>query len=280
MIRYRFALPALLLIPCAALATDGVFEINQAKVLASGGFPYVIAQSGSYRLTSDLDVRVLGLPNSTNTNAIEIWGAIGVTLDLNGFTIFGPAQCSPACSNTGTGKGVQVAGYAADVTIRNGRVIGAGGWGLDVEAGSALVEDVQVSHCGGFGIYVGYGNVIRSTARSNGIDGISVFDGVIRDSFAINNNGKEISLNYGTIDACAVENTGASEPAIRLNYGVLRGTHVKTGNAKAVTCNGVCGLSGNVFSECTNTAGCLEGVLYYQLPPSSNICHDTVCVIP
>ena len=43
-----------------ALAVDGVIEINQAKVMAAGGFPYLLPASGSYRLTSDLMPPVAG----------------------------------------------------------------------------------------------------------------------------------------------------------------------------------------------------------------------------
>ena len=39
-----------------ASAADGVIEINQASVKAAGGFPFVISQPGSYRLTGNLDV--------------------------------------------------------------------------------------------------------------------------------------------------------------------------------------------------------------------------------
>lgn len=37
-----------------AQAVDGVIEINHAKVVAAGGYPYRINQPGSYRLTSNL----------------------------------------------------------------------------------------------------------------------------------------------------------------------------------------------------------------------------------
>jgi hypothetical protein len=37
-------------------AVDGVIEINQASVLANGGFPVTLSEAGSYHLTSNLDV--------------------------------------------------------------------------------------------------------------------------------------------------------------------------------------------------------------------------------
>jgi hypothetical protein len=34
---------------CNAHAIDGVIEINHAKIMAAGGYPYTISQPGSYR---------------------------------------------------------------------------------------------------------------------------------------------------------------------------------------------------------------------------------------
>ena len=55
-----------LLCPPAAQAIDGLIEISQAKISASGGFPYVISSADSYVLTSNLTVP------GANTNAIDI----------------------------------------------------------------------------------------------------------------------------------------------------------------------------------------------------------------
>ncbi len=92
--RWMYAL-AQLLLAAPVGAVDGVVEINQARALAGGvttgdtpGFPVTISQPGSYRLTSGL--------NSTNTGVpivrIEVSGS--VKLDLNGFSITGPNECS------------------------------------------------------------------------------------------------------------------------------------------------------------------------------------------
>jgi hypothetical protein len=71
------------------------------KVEGGSGFPFVISQPGSYRLTGNLTV-------DQNTTAIQI-GADNVTLDLNGFAIIGPTVCSGApliCTPSGSGSGV------------------------------------------------------------------------------------------------------------------------------------------------------------------------------
>lgn len=52
-----FALILMSLGSVAARAADGVVIIDQATVLASGGFPYVINAPGSYRLESNLTAK-------------------------------------------------------------------------------------------------------------------------------------------------------------------------------------------------------------------------------
>ena len=137
-----FAFLALSLAAAPGRPSDGVIEINQAKALAGGvtpadapGFPVTISLAGSYRLTSNLDVTVIGLPDSANTNAISIQGSPAkVSIDLNGFAILGPAICNGVtCLNTGTGIGIEC--FSATTIIRNGVVSGMGGYGLVLDNG-------------------------------------------------------------------------------------------------------------------------------------------------
>ena len=104
-----FAVIATILVP-AALAVDGTVLINQATVLAAGGFPYRITQSGSYRLSGNL----LADPNK---QAIEI-AANQVNLDLNGFKV--------ECSVTGSGAPLLFvcigSSASRDMVVRNGFV--------------------------------------------------------------------------------------------------------------------------------------------------------------
>src|ERR1700760_4561283 len=90
-------------------AVDGVVLIDQNHALAGNitpgdtpGFPVTITQPGSYKLSGNLTVA------DANTTAIVI-ASDYVTLDLNGFSIIGPVNCtsSPAvCPTSGTGVGV------------------------------------------------------------------------------------------------------------------------------------------------------------------------------
>lgn len=91
-------------------AVDGVVLINQSTVTAAGGFPYVISQPGSYKLSGNL----IGL---AGISAIVI-SVSNVTLDLNGFNIScsvnPPSQVN--CINT--------TASANNTNIRNGSITG------------------------------------------------------------------------------------------------------------------------------------------------------------
>jgi hypothetical protein len=101
---------AAMMFAAPAFAVDGVILINQATVMAAGGFPYKITQSGSYKLSGNLVVAASG------TDGIDIM-ASNVSIDLNRFTISGPVTC------TGVGSGISC--------------VGSGGTGISAFAGSS-----------------------------------------------------------------------------------------------------------------------------------------------
>src|SRR5262245_30660355 len=76
-----FAFACLLGWAGGARAVDGVIEINDASILAAGGYPGVIGVPGSYVLTGNLTPP----PGANGINVL----APDVTLDLNGFAITG-----------------------------------------------------------------------------------------------------------------------------------------------------------------------------------------------
>src|SRR5690348_5191897 len=81
--------------PFCAHAVDGVVLINQSTVMAAGGFPYIISQPGSYKLSGNLTMTTTPTGNYVGncgglTSPCDIAIGIGnsnVSLDLNGFTI-------------------------------------------------------------------------------------------------------------------------------------------------------------------------------------------------
>ena len=167
-----FLLMAALAAPCA-FAVDGIVLINQSTVMAAGGFPYVISQPGSYKLSGNLIMNTTqagnyvgncgGLPSPCDL-AIGI-GTSNVSLDLNGFTI-------TVVNNTTNLTHFFIAiGEVAPVTgtaISNGHILLSG-------AGSAS----NTAPVGGFhGI-----NLVNSTF--NLIDNISVVGGVSSSTGAL-----------------------------------------------------------------------------------------------
>lgn len=168
------------LVPAGAPAEGGRVEISEtcAAVGCFGGdapgYPVTVAAPGSYLLTSDLV-----LPAATSGIVLE---ADDVHVDLNGFSIRGPANCQPlACSpSPGTSVGVGKIPYAVATggnrcSVRNGSIVGIDGTGIHLSR-PARVERVFVSHATERGIWIpnGDGYVVDSSVDSVGMDGIAV----------------------------------------------------------------------------------------------------------
>ena len=214
---FRHRIPAWVLtvaLTLTAQAADGVIEINQAIVEANDGFPYVISEPGSYILSGNLTV-----PDE-NTTAIEVQ-ADHVTVDLNGFAIIGPVQCtaengSVSCSPEGTGFGVR-AQFAFPTVVRNGSVRGMGSGGVQIDSGR--VEGIRALENGGRGIGA-RGIVTRCFAQLNGEFGIAVFDGIVEHSFALFNSTFGIAVVGGVA-------RGNASDSIFVNDGALLGNWIE-----------------------------------------------------
>jgi hypothetical protein len=142
---------AMALLPACAFAIDGVVLINQATVVAAGGFPYIITQPGSYKLSGNL---VCCTPKNSNPSvaqpeAIHV-AANNVTIDLNGFSILGPG--------TGFTAGVFAPTFFSHTTVFNGSVVGFAD-GVSV-ATFGRVQNVHVSNSNTTGISAGAGSLI------------------------------------------------------------------------------------------------------------------------
>jgi hypothetical protein len=198
------ALAALAAVP--AIAADGTKTINMAKVTAGGftpgdapGFPLTISRPGSYTLAGNLNV-----PNG-NTTAIEIT-ADHVTLDLNGFAILGPADCSGGnpCVNVGTGRGISTPSVRFNLTIRNGTIQGMGREGVYLQGDSHLVEYLHVRSNGNHGVWLASsadlgGSIVQHcTVQRNGSVGIYASDGMIRHNVVNTNLYAGVGLGRGS----------------------------------------------------------------------------------
>lgn len=301
---------ATLALCCAspAQAVDGVIEINQSCAVTGGcfagdaaGFPVRIIDPGSYRLTGNLTV-VDG-----NTTAIRI-AAGHVTIDLNGFSITGPAVCSDqpvtSCTNGGSGNGI-LAENNPDVhhiTVKNGDIRGMGHDGIDVRTREGIrLDGVRVVGNAGFGISVGEnshvsnclskgnlengiigraGTQVRNcTVMHNGGTGISLGGGtsIVRDSSTINNGNTGLSCGSASRDTCLIENVISSQNAsvgisLQGDHALVRGSNITANGSTQLSFLGTGGYVGNVISG----IGPIAGAGAVELGP--NLCDgDTTC---
>ena len=178
----------------AAGAVDGTIEINQAKVLAAGGYPYVISNPGSYRLTGNLTVA------TESVDAIDV-NANNVTIDLNGFSITGPTP--------GAGSGIGIHGESANgITVENGTATGFGGVGVKI-ASNSIVRNVHADSNNN-GIFVGAYSVVEgcttNNAGSTGIQGLGEGDLMSGNTVNHGNIGINLVANSGLIVGNTVTN--------------------------------------------------------------------------
>jgi len=189
----------LLFIPAAALAADGVLEINQVCAENGGcftgdaaGFPVTLSQAGSYRLTGNLDVR--GGESPQSTTAIEVT-AEDVSVDLGGFALIGATSCGGfpfACSPTGSGVGVS---SSADRTRVFGGAIRGFGGACAVVGSRAILTGLEISYCGGGGVQAGSSvRVVGNTVALNGSFGINGSSGSLLDNAVQGNDGPGIRI--------------------------------------------------------------------------------------
>jgi hypothetical protein len=196
-----------------AQAVDGTKLISQNNALAGNvtpgdapGFPVTISQPGSYVLSSNLTV-----PDAFTT-AIEI-AADHVTVDLNGFAILGPVDCSggfpcagepPPIERGGDGVGSLLDNPRFNITVRNGTVQGMGASGVSLYGDSNVVEHVNARSNGGLGIILrrsidsGASTVRHAMAQRNGGVGIYVDVGLVSHSTASVNENAGIFVGQGT----------------------------------------------------------------------------------
>lgn len=265
-------------------AVDGVVEINQARALAGGitpgdgaGFPVTLSAPGSYRLTSNLDVT--GDTSPQNVTAIAVTGA-GVTIDLNGFALVGPAVCTrtstTSCTNAGSGRGVD--SVASGTVVRNGQVAGFGNAGLFLASRAHRVEAVVARANAGAGIVVNAGSVRGCTAELNDLTGISVTAGDVGDNHVLGNGGTGIGLT----DGVAHDNYVGDNDSIGINAStaLVRGNVVSSNGSWGLFVQSFryTGYAENVFDN-NNGAGAevgtASGAVAAQL--GDNLCNNILC---
>lgn len=215
-----FLLVSCILLSSNVLAVDGVSLINQATVMAAGGFPYHITQSGSYKLSGNLVVASTNLaPFSFGAIVID---ADNVSLDLNGFSIIGPDTCTAplssfpqpvsSCADNLRGSNTDTAGiYSShdNVTVYNGSVRGMG-FGVELLGNGERVEGINTSQNVNGGIEIDNGIVRRCDASRNGGFAITANGvGSVIESNVVNLNASGgIVVSGGNVSANTVSSNG------------------------------------------------------------------------
>lgn len=293
------ALLSMLLAP-PAFADGGVLEINQACAVLTGcfpgdaaGFPVTINGNAgrSYRLTGDLIV-----PNA-NTNGIQI-SSDDVGIDLNNFSIRGPAVCSGTpltCTPAGTGSGIS-ASLQTGISVRDGAIRGMGSFGVSLGE-QAQVSGVRARSNGASGIDVSVGSTVtESAAYQNGAAGISSRNGSVisgntaymnRSSGIFATNGVTVSGNSAYLNGSDGINVAAGSTVsgnttydnegdgIQSSSGaIVAGNSTRFNTGFGLNLGTQSGYRENAISS--NTAGTVTGTSFVNL--GNNVCNgSTAC---
>jgi len=193
--------------------------INAQNTPGDASALFRITKPGSYYLTGN----VQGLPG---LNGIMI-AASNVSIDLMGFELLGvPGPIS----------GIAVDAPRDQIAICNGSFRGWGGDGIDLlvsnnRGSSSLIENVQSSHNGLFGIRANHQSVVRNcVVANNGSSGISVGESSIIDSCLAFSNGF-VAINAGGV--CHHQILHCAGKRFRWNQRPIRFIHHKLfGNAE------------------------------------------------
>jgi hypothetical protein len=252
-----------IMMPAGLYAVDGQVLINQASVNAQGGFPYVISTPGSYKLSGNLII------NDANKTAILIAQDF-VTLDLGGFSIIGPNDCSSGtCSANGNGSGIETLENHVyfNITIRNGTIQGMGNGGIMLFGDSFLVEymhirsngknGISLSRFALSGVAVALATVQHCTSELNS-DGILIEGGLVTNNNASRNRNIGIHINRGT--AGVIHNVMVGN----LNLGLV------------VEFGGTASYSGNVLNN-GNANDVGEVIGSHAVNMGQNLCGTAAC---
>ncbi len=179
---------------------------------------FKITQPGSYYLTGNIT-------GVSGKYGIEIV-ASGVTIDLNGFELFGGGSAS------GSLDGIRITGNVlVNTSVKNGSIRGWGGHGIDlvtVFTSGGSVTDIAASENGMFGLRIGQRQVAeRCTAFQNGGNGISASTNcIISHCTATSNGGIGISSSANTIIAECVSANNGNVGIYAIQASTVRGCNV------------------------------------------------------
>ena len=274
----------LVLLPLAAFAREGAYEINQDCAAVgcfagdSAGFPVSITKAGSYVLTSDITVTLAGA-NAINVNASP------VDIDLNGHTIDGQGSCSgvpvSACGSAIGNDGISASAGGAPVgtlhihdgTIRgfsNNTASAAAIYVTDAGDGTVLERLTIVENYGNGAIVLttsGSGGTARlrdSQVARNGSNGIARAGGSGPVRLAVENSdlsgNKSNAINGfdgSTVAGCRFNSNGAFAIGAIAATVALGGNAFSGNNAGGAQYNisNVVNIGGSTSNVCLDHSG-------------------------
>lgn len=214
----------------ASLAQAQV-SIDQNKALAGGlsvgdsaGFPVILSQSGSYKLTSNLVV-------PAGSKGIVVT-APQVTIDLNGYSLIGPSTCTRdastrevVCMQTDNITHGIDASAGGGTAVRNGTVKGFGGYGI-YAGGMDRYEALRLTeNAGGVGEVAGLGySISSSTIDLNGSNGVFAARGLVTNCRVARNGANGVS---GTAALVVADSTVTGNRLFGLASVAARGTQLE-----------------------------------------------------
>jgi len=163
--------------------------------------PYTISQPGSYIFNRNLSCAAC----AADATGISV-NASNVTIDLRGFELVGGAG--------GLAQAIVSSGTYSNISVSNGTIRGWS-WNAIIITGSAQIENMRVIGNGGFGITVGAGSLVtETTAAGNGRTEIaasdrSVLENCVADGSATSGSGIEVGAD-SIVRACVATNNGNS----------------------------------------------------------------------
>lgn len=201
----------------AAQAVDGATEINDASVMAAGGYPFGIGASGSYVLTGNLTP-------PAGLGALVVT-APSVEIDLNGFGLVGAGAAAS--------DGIEVLGIGTDGTVvKDGSITGFGAAGISggsnlkvfrmrisgnatgiAGASDCLIAESVVAENGGVGIDVSGCKIENNVVQGNANTGISGSGNLVVHNKIVSN-----GFGGGGGGVLAVSGCDVQENAILRNF--------------------------------------------------------------
>ena len=231
--------------PGAPAPTMKTLDQIEARTPISSA-PFTISQPGSYYITANLTV--------SSGDAITI-AAHGVTLDLNGFTIF---------STEANATGIGISMFSPrDVTIMNGHIRGSvvnsggvytgSGFGYGIDRGGSfpvnvLISRVSVSGCRFGGIVIGAGSsAVVESCMVQTVGGFGIDASIVKQSTAMD------CGSYAIVGSVVSDCLGES----RMGAGISASDTAQ--NCRGFSSSGN-GLSATTAVNCSGRSGAGQGL--------------------